>query len=340
MVSDSLLRRPGVESFLRYLENSGKESIDPLFEKTAYRYPVAEEFFGEDAETVLENLAELGIFEKRLMDAAMMCPDCGTIAQVVKPVCPTCSSGRLVKGNVIEHMLCGYVDFEQEFYKQGFKCIKCGKELKTLGVDYRRAGVFYKCMSCGRVSAIPVKRFICGHCGRASTEEELQLKPVFSYVVVREKFAVLKGIFLDLTPIISLIESKGFVVESPAKVAGLSGVVHEFTLFASRPGAPASSSLAIDIARDADDNKLFEFFTKTFDVKAGASLLLCLGHVDEKAKKLADTFNIQMLTFTSPDELVEKSKTEIEKILDKLSKKDLYEEASYLENLLNKLGKV
>ncbi|MEM4495447.1 MAG: hypothetical protein QXE96_06605 [Candidatus Caldarchaeum sp.] len=340
MVSDSLIRRPSVESFVRNLEATGVESVDPVFENTSYRYPLAEEYFGEDAETVLEELAQLGIFEKRLIDSALMCPDCGTLAQVLKPVCPTCSSGRLVKGNVIEHLLCGYVDFEHEFLRQGFKCIKCGKELKTLGVDYRRAGVFYKCMSCGRVTAIPVKRCICGHCGRASTEEELHLKSVYSYVVVREKFAVLKGVFFDLSPLITLIESNGYVVESPAKVVGVSGVVHEFTLYASKPGAPASTSLAVDIVREVDDIKLFEFFTKTFDVKAGAALLLCLSNTDEKARKLAQTFNIQMLEFSSPDELVEKSKPYIAKILEKLSKKELADEANYLEELLKKLDKV
>ncbi|MCX8200530.1 MAG: hypothetical protein N3H84_00280 [Candidatus Caldarchaeum sp.] len=339
-MSDSLLRRQDVLALLNHLEREKVEFIDPSMEREKYRYPVVEQFVKSDVEVILEGLSGLGVLEKQLLDSIMVCPACESTSLMLKPVCPTCSSGRLMKGNVIEHMICGYVDFEQEFYSHGFKCIKCGKEMKTLGVDYRRAGVFFKCISCGRVTALPVRRYICVECGRANIEEELSLKPVFRYLVNREKFSALRGAFFDLTPLTSYIESMGYHVEAPAKIVGSSGVSHDFTLYINQTGQPTSSGLVADIVNEVSEDKIYEFFTKTFDVKAGAFMLLVVGKASEKAKKLASTFNIPLMEFASAEELIEKSKELVKATLSRLRKKELEREADIIEKLLQDLDKI
>lgn len=340
MMSDSLLRRQDVLALLNYLQKTGVGTLDPVFENSRYRYPVVEQFVENDVIGVLEGLSGLGLLEKQLLDSVMVCPACESHSHMLKPVCPTCSSGRLMKGNVIEHMLCGYVDFEQEFYSRGFKCIKCDKEMKTLGVDYRRAGVFFKCISCGRVTAVPVRRYICTECDRANIEEELTLKPYFRYVVVADKLAAVRGFFLDLTPLTSYLDSKGYHVECPAKINGSSGVSHDFTMYVNFVGQSISSGLVADVTNEVTEEKIYEFFTKTFDVKAGASFLFVVGTAYERAKKLATTFNIQLIEFSSMDEMVDKAKGLVEDSLKRLRQKELAKEASLLEKLLRDFDKV
>ncbi|MEM0440154.1 MAG: hypothetical protein QW463_00945 [Candidatus Caldarchaeum sp.] len=338
-MDDSLLRRKDVWSLLNYLDKTQTEMLDPVLERGIYRYPVVEEFVKDDVDSVLEGLADLGFLQRQLLDSVMSCPACQGFSHLLKPVCPTCSSGRLMKGNVIEHLLCGYVDFEHEFLSHGFKCIKCGKELKTLGVDYRKTGVFFKCISCGRITAVPIRRYICTNCGRANMEEELNLKPVYRYIVVKEKFPLLKGIFYDLSPLTDYIAAKGYMVQSPAKIVGTSGVTHEFTLYINVWGQVISSGLVVDIVSEVSEEKIYEFFTKCLDVKAGASLLLVVGQASEKARKLASTFNIRLAEFVTVDELIEKSKTIIEELLERLREKELMSEAAFLEDLLRELEK-
>ncbi|MEM2036138.1 MAG: hypothetical protein QXG21_01130, partial [Candidatus Caldarchaeum sp.] len=74
-------------------------------------------------------------------------------------------------------------------------------------------------------------------------------------------------------------------------------------------------------------------------VKAGASLLLVVGQASEKARKLASTFNIRLAEFVTVDELIEKSKTIIEELLERLREKELMSEAGFLEDLLRELEK-
>lgn len=339
MESDSLLRRRDVLAFLVHLEKTSAESIEPVFERTRHRYPSVENFVENDVEVVLDGLSTIGLLEKQVLDSIMVCPSCESYSHMLKPVCPTCSSGRLMKGNVIEHLICGYVDFEQEFYSRGFKCVKCGKEMKALGVDYRRAGVFYKCISCGRVTAVPVRRFICTECGRASMEEELSLKPIFRYIVLKEKLAAVKGALIDVSPLVSYLESKGYTVNAPAKVTGSSGVVHEFTVSVNFHGEPSASGLVADIVNQVTEKEIYGFFTKTFDVKAGASLLLVVGKIDEKIKRLVSMLNIKVAEYSSTEELVEKSKSLFEDVLKQLKRKNLERQIEFLQKIIEDLEK-
>ncbi len=337
---DSITRRESVRNLLRYIMEHRVESFEPVATDVGYSYPEPEKLLGTDSvdtASVLEALADMGIFERQLLESTLSCPECGAFHHSLKPVCPTCSSGRLLRGNVVEHLICGYVDFESEFSKKGYKCPKCDKELKALGVDYRRAGIFYKCISCGRVSAIPVKRYVCGKCMRASIEEELVLKPGYKYVVNHEALSTLLGQFIDLTSLINYFESRGYSAVSPAYLPGSSGILHEFTLYVNRSGYPPRLGVVADVVRMVDEGKIYELFTKNFDVKAGSAVLMVIGRVDDKLRRIANTFSIQLFEAGSVEELFEKVKKPIEEILKQIHMREHSKEVEILERLLKKL---
>ncbi|MEM0444042.1 MAG: hypothetical protein QXS57_02985 [Candidatus Caldarchaeum sp.] len=330
----------GLSRVAKLLIDSKLESVEPTLDETGYRYIFIEKKLNVDssqAVRILEQLSEKGVLDKQLIESVMSCPDCNNIYLSLKPACPTCGSGRLLRGNVVEHLVCGHVDFEQEFYKKGFECPKCKKQLQALGVDYRRAGVFYKCLACGRVSGITVKRYVCSKCFRASAEEELTLTGVYKYVVLPDKLSKFYGAFIDLSPLTSYFGSKQIHIASPATLAGLSGILHDFTLYVNKFKEDPSAGVVADIVSEADESKIYELFTKSFDVKAGSTLLLATGQVDEKLLRLAKTFNIEVITSDSAENLLEKSKTVMENHLNRLSKKRVVKELQDLENLLKKL---
>jgi hypothetical protein len=337
---DSITRRESVRTLMRYIMEHRVESFEPVATDVGYSYPEAEKVLGTDsvdAASVLETLADMRVFERQLLESTLSCPNCGAFHHSLKPVCPTCSSGRLLRGNVVEHLICGYVDFESEFSKKGYRCPKCDKELKALGVDYRRAGIFYKCVSCGRVSAIPVKRYICGKCMRASIEEELVLKPGYKYVVNHEALSTLLSQFVDLAMLTNYFESRGYSAVSPAYLPGSSGIHHEFTLYVNKPGYPPSLGVVADVTRIVNEAKIYELFTKNFDVKAGSAALMVIGRVDDKIRRLAQTFSIQLFEAGSVEELFERVKKPIEDVLKQLHMRGLAKEVEILEKLLKKL---
>lgn len=337
---DSITRRQSVRALMRYIMEQRVESFEPVSKDMGYSYPDAEKVLGTDsADTVnvLESLADMGVFERQLLESTLSCPDCGSFYHALRPVCPTCSSGRLLRGDVVEHLVCGYVDFESEFSRKGYKCPKCDKELKALGVDYRRAGIFYKCVSCGRVSAIPVKRYICRKCMRASLEEELVLSPGYKYVVNHDAVATLLGQFMDLSLLTSYFESKGYTAIYPAYLPGSSGIVHEFTLYINRPGLHPSLGVVAEVVRMVEESKIYELFTKSFDVKAGSVVLMVIGRVDDKIRRMVQTFSINLFEADSFAELLEKVKKPVEDILKQLHMKEFAKEIEVLERLLKRL---
>ena len=80
-----------------------RTSATPL----GYRYPVAEEYFGENAQKQLDRLVEDGLMEREFYQRELGCPKCGSINLIVRFHCPKCDSTNMVKSDVIEHWPCG-----------------------------------------------------------------------------------------------------------------------------------------------------------------------------------------------------------------------------------------
>ncbi|MEM4334495.1 MAG: hypothetical protein QXH04_01650, partial [Candidatus Caldarchaeum sp.] len=156
-------------------------------------------------------------------------------------------------------------------------------------------------------------------------------------VVLPDNLSKFYGAYIDLSPLTSYFASKQIYIASPATLAGLSGILHDFTLYVNKFKEDPSSGVVADIVSEANESKIYELFTKSFDVKAGATLLLATSQIDERLLKLAKTFNLEVISSDSAENLLEKSKTVIENHLNRLSKKRVVKELQDLENLLKKL---
>lgn len=65
--------------------------------------------------------------------------------------------------------------------------------------------------------------FICADCGRAHSESDLDLKPVFKYVVNEEAARNLAMVGPNLSELSDRLREEGYLVESPCKLVGTSG---------------------------------------------------------------------------------------------------------------------
>ena len=130
--------------------------------------------------STLKELAETNFLEAKPSHSVVACPSCGSLTANPSLQCPDCGSVLLDKGEALEHLSCGYVDFRTKFDKGDSVCPKCKKKLKILGVDYRRVESWYKCLN-GHFFGRPILSFACSECGEKFTLDEAALKTLYYY---------------------------------------------------------------------------------------------------------------------------------------------------------------
>lgn len=131
----------------------------------------------------LEYLSERNQLEKKPLYTEVGCPDCNSIKKTSKLECPECGTNKMSKGEVLEHLTCGHIDFRHSFHgsSDSLTCPKCGKMLRQIGVDYQKIGVNFKCVH-GHLFNAPIHRYRCADCDREYTLEESTLVTVYRYV--------------------------------------------------------------------------------------------------------------------------------------------------------------
>ena len=255
----------------------------------------------------LEDLERYGILRKEFYDAIVTCPSCGSHRLILKLRCPSCGSTRLNKGSMIEHFRCGYVDLEDRFLKgENLVCPKCGKELRMLGVDYRRPGVFFKCGSCGSITAIPDQEYVCSDCEKKFDLEELSIKEMFTFKVEPHRRPLIEMWSMDFGELAEVLGKAGYIVKCPATLKGASGVEHNFEFALLNPETPNNVEYVMDVEleeNEINEVKVLSFFAKAFDVKAKRKILVAIPKLNQRAREMAKNYKITVLENLSPKDI-------------------------------------
>lgn len=132
--------------------------------------------------SALKRMVEVGILKANPSRSVVACPSCGSLTASLRLQCPECGDGQLKKGESLEHLTCGNVDFESKFKRgeDALVCPKCEKKLKMIGVDYRRIKSWYKC-SHNHFFGQPVVGFNCCFCKKDFTSEDAMLEMLQEY---------------------------------------------------------------------------------------------------------------------------------------------------------------
>ncbi|MEM0253817.1 MAG: ATPase domain-containing protein [Candidatus Bathyarchaeia archaeon] len=137
---------------------------------------VNNEIPADELMSILRLLEKEGLLEGQPYCTAVICPYCNSYSSYFFLECPECKSTIIEKGEAIEHFKCGHVDFRNKFEKgDKMVCPKCGKELNKIGVDYRKAGTWYRCHQ-GHMFAVPLIYFSCIKCNRIYDLDEAKFE--------------------------------------------------------------------------------------------------------------------------------------------------------------------
>ncbi|MBO3840214.1 MAG: hypothetical protein QXN75_04705 [Thermoproteota archaeon] len=290
----SLLNRSDVQALLKAFMDGSISVLKPVLNQNGdFSYPEAEKIMGSSSRVtkeILEALYEESILLKDIFTLTTACPYCGDNRLVVELACPHCDSTRLKIGATIEHLECGYIGFEEDV--KNMVCPKCGKRIRALGIDYRRPGIMYKCLSCKEFTGGPKKKYTCLKEKHVFYEDEGVSKEVYSYGLNPEKKDFIGKWIMDLSPVAEALIAKGLSIKTPAKIRGRSGVEHTFSLFAS--GNNGSNIILVDVLvndKPIDESALSLIF-KALDVDASKRVMVFVPGLTEKARALFDYYRV------------------------------------------------
>jgi transcription elongation factor Elf1 len=297
-----------VQAFLSKFVNGELTVLEPTYSPhLGYHYPIVESILGDgDSEAFLNKLFATGLLERQVFDKTLSCPECGSVNVSSRYCCPFCKSINIQKSSLVEHVKCGYMDLETRFIENArLVCPKCNRELKSLDVDYRRAGAWCNCKDCNKSFDIPVPEHYCRDCHKVSSFEEIMINDVYSYTI-KLKMHTESSLDSALSSAVAeYLTKEGLTVENPGLVTGKSGANHTFDIVAYNTNYP--HKVVIDLATSESsvtEQTVIALFAKIFDVLPDQAYLIAIQKISSSAKKMADLYSIQVIEAENPFEAV------------------------------------
>ncbi len=288
--------------------------INPLFDFTSelgFRYPAAEKLVnakGEEVVSILESLTADGILNKVFFDRLLRCPQCQSVNLRPTTHCPKCGSGNIVRGRILEHLVCKYVGLEDDFISKGkYICPNCYQVLVTTESNYRSLGLLYKCLECDNIFNLPQLKWRCLKCSSITTEDKVTDIIIYSYSFNEAKRSWLE---FELKPKLQLIEflkQRGYKVSENATVKGRSGAEHKIDMLATRDDGIINYTIAIGIkvvGERIELGEIFDFDDKAYDIGIHDKVLVIVPELGREAEKFASQQRIKVLEVRDLDSVL------------------------------------
>jgi hypothetical protein len=180
---EKLLSLPEVQKIMELVSKS-QEPIRPIWSADkGYRYPDAEKLTGKSSEETNELLASMmtmGLLNGRICGNIANCPHCGTHGIVLHAICPKCGLATLESGIGLEHFICEFTGFIEDFSSStGLVCPQCKVPLKP--DTYRSLGTIFHCVTCGSYPRIPDFMMGCLQCKETFLPKQAKYRPIYCY---------------------------------------------------------------------------------------------------------------------------------------------------------------
>jgi len=239
-------------------------------------------FAGDEHQAVrlLEDLASMGLLEKHVSDILYRCPNCGGTVLRPKLLCPRCQSLDLRRGSLIIHLTCLYVGFQEDFTPT---CPKCGESVLDQEACHK-AGLGYRCSSCGNSFHRPKEKWLCISCGREFELDESKVDVSSSYKLTKLGLSAAESYSEGLREIVHTLLAKGMKVGLLGQLQGLSGAMHEFEILAEDVETYVIETC---LFREAKEVELIRFYSLIHDSDS-RGLFIAMPGLGQKARMFAE----------------------------------------------------
>jgi hypothetical protein len=248
---------------------------------------------------ILESLVGEGILEKSFFDRLLRCPQCHSINLRPTIHCVKCGSGDVVRGRIMEHLVCHYIGSEDEFTTKGrYICPRCHQLLRAAESDYRSLGLLYKCHDCFEIFGLPRMKWRCLKCSAVTAEDKVTEINIYYYNLNEAKRSLLEFELKPKPQLIEFLKQRGYNVVENAIVKGRSGAEHKIDLLATRDDGIITYTIAIGIkvaGQKIELGEIFDFDDKTYDIGIHDKILVIVPELGREAEKFASQQRIKVL---------------------------------------------
>ncbi len=267
-----------------------------------FTYPSAEQILkakGEAVLSVLEFLAGRGILKRNFFDRLFRCPSCQSMNLRPSTHCPKCGSANIVRGRVLEHLICKHVGIEEDFLTGGrYVCPRCKVELRTIGVDYQSLGLLRKCHDCEDIFNVPVIKWRCLKCSSLNAEDRIKEVNIYSYSLNEAKRSRLEFEIRPKSQLVEFLKQRGYEIVENATMKGRSGAEHKLDMLATRDDGIVTHNIAIGIEVAGEKiglERIFSFDDKTYDIGIHDKILIVIPNLEREAETFASQQRIKVL---------------------------------------------
>ena len=270
--------------------------------EVGFTYPIAEQILkakGEAVLSVLEFLADKGILNRNFFDRLFRCPSCQSMNLRPSTHCPKCGSANIVRGRVLEHLICKHVGIEDDFLTGGrYVCPKCKVELRTIGMDYQSLGLLRKCHDCEDIFNAPVLKWRCLKCSSLSAEDRVKEVNIYSYSLNETRRSRLEFEIRPKSQLVEFLKRRGYEIVENATMKGRSGAEHKLDMLATRDDGIVTHNIAIGVEVAGEKiglERIFSFDDKTYDIGIHDKILIVIPNLEREAETFARQQRIQVL---------------------------------------------
>jgi ActR/RegA family two-component response regulator len=140
------LRKPQIMLILKAIKEGKVTEFKPLisYERGIF-YPELERIIPNPSMqySILVEFEKYGIMKRKFYNSALACPSCDSLRISIQFRCTSCQSTNIT----------------------------------------RTSAANFKCDACNNIMSIPVHEYICGGCGQSFTEDQIDIKKFFTFVV-------------------------------------------------------------------------------------------------------------------------------------------------------------
>lgn len=219
-------------------------------------------------------------------------------------VCPACSSTNIEKKDLMIHYDCNYVGPEEEFiYTESkmYKCPKCGKELKRVGIDYGRPGFGYICRDCGSIFQIPLVQLVCEKDHKNKIDELIIKKyPTYRLSDEMKKLVAIQDIVEEIGRKLAI---RGLKIEVFKQVRGISGVTYVVPIFIkNRP----SVIVELGFGEEIDERYLLSMMIEAADMPDSVMFLILPSNFKPELEKILNPEKIKIIKLDTLENSIDK----------------------------------